>query len=683
MLVAVFIVSSHTLAQWKSLNGPIKGSIECIMQQKINPEETIFYIGSSKGGVYLSRDYGNSWETTGISNKWITDMINTGDVIYAGTKDDGIFRSYDEGLNWKQINNGLTIKNVTALSFVGSKIFAATSHYTEDFNYEEGIYFSTDDGNTWNRINSIQNAVSDIANYNNKMFAISLGNIYFSNDYGNSWTPINSPIGAFCITMNESKVFIGTHDGVYISSDYGINWNQRGLASECDHISVDNDTLFAAFYGKDIYRSTDNGENWEPTGLNDPSLGIVNKTDRYTIAGSIDGDIYLSIDLGNNWFELNSSPQFQQVNTVKSNGNNIFAGTGYFDMVSGNGKYLYYSTNNGRKWKKVDYGIIDYAVSSIFINQENIYAGTYLYTSYAYNVIEDGKIYLSTNNGKNWSQLGLENKAIASLLVDSSKVFAGIRGGVCFSTDDGINWLQYNLNGIISSLIKYEDKIFAGSYEGLYISSDGGISWSKISDLSVKCLVSDGQYIYVGNYDGVFKSSNNGIIFSQIGSLPTNSIAFYNNSIYICSDDGLYVSKDEGLTWGKIITDNLLIHNIFIKNDTLTGYGRGIYLIPISDIIISVDDNQNYSPHNYSLDQNYPNPFNPTTNIKFEIPQTILVSIDVFDILGSKVVTLLNEEKTAGTYNISFNALNLSSGIYFYQMKAGNYTQTKKMILLK
>ena len=97
-------------------------------------------------------------------------------------------------------------------------------------------------------------------------------------------------------------------------------------------------------------------------------------------------------------------------------------------------------------------------------------------------------------------------------------------------------------------------------------------------------------------------------------------------------------------------------------------------------------------PSVYLLSQNYPNPFNPITKIKYEIPgQSALggrndnpfVTLKVYDILGREVATLVNEEKPAGTYEVEFDGTSLPSGVYFYQLKAGNYSETKKMVLLK
>ncbi|MCW9095049.1 MAG: T9SS type A sorting domain-containing protein [Ignavibacteriaceae bacterium] len=85
----------------------------------------------------------------------------------------------------------------------------------------------------------------------------------------------------------------------------------------------------------------------------------------------------------------------------------------------------------------------------------------------------------------------------------------------------------------------------------------------------------------------------------------------------------------------------------------------------------------------FELNQNYPNPSNPTTTIKFQIPELSFVTIKVFDVLGSEITTLVNEEKAIGSYEVEFDASRLSSGIYFYQLKSGDFVETKKMVLLR
>ena len=81
--------------------------------------------------------------------------------------------------------------------------------------------------------------------------------------------------------------------------------------------------------------------------------------------------------------------------------------------------------------------------------------------------------------------------------------------------------------------------------------------------------------------------------------------------------------------------------------------------------------------------QNYPNPFNPVTTIKFDIPNDGVVQLEIFDILGRRIITLVDEYKTAGSYEKVFNASSLASGVYVYKLQAGDFISSKKMILLK
>ncbi|MDH3268542.1 MAG: T9SS type A sorting domain-containing protein, partial [Ignavibacteria bacterium] len=89
------------------------------------------------------------------------------------------------------------------------------------------------------------------------------------------------------------------------------------------------------------------------------------------------------------------------------------------------------------------------------------------------------------------------------------------------------------------------------------------------------------------------------------------------------------------------------------------------------------------TPFTYNLSQNYPNPFNPSTTIAWQLKNDGLVTIKVYDQLGKEVATLVNEEKAAGSYEIEFNASSLASGVYYYRINAGNFVDTKKMILMK
>lgn len=99
-------------------------------------------------------------------------------------------------------------------------------------------------------------------------------------------------------------------------------------------------------------------------------------------------------------------------------------------------------------------------------------------------------------------------------------------------------------------------------------------------------------------------------------------------------------------------------------------------------VLTDVKEEENI-PIDFLLEQNYPNPFNPYTNIKFTIPNNSMVTLKIYDILGKEVATLINEELNAGSYSRTWNAVNMASGIYFYQLSTKNNNLIKKMILIK
>lgn len=116
-----------------------------------------------------------------------------------------------------------------------------------------------------------------------------------------------------------------------------------------------------------------------------------------------------------------------------------------------------------------------------------------------------------------------------------------------------------------------------------------------------------------------------------------------------------------------------------------SGYGNNLYIDRITSGTITgvVNNTLSLIPETFELSQNYPNPFNPATQINFSIPKQSVVTLKIYDVLGKEVATLINESKAAGFYTVDFNASSLSSGAYFYRLEAGNFTDIKRMMLIK
>ena len=152
----------------------------------------------------------------------------------------------------------------------------------------------------------------------------------------------------------------------------------------------------------------------------------------------------------------------------------------------------------------------------------------------------------------------------------------------------------------------------------------------------------------------IFNVTDQEITFTLQGNLYSGSYrdAFTNDSVYFSENTEMTL-----LPWDYRVYE----------------FGSGIILNQEDEIVAN----------GFTLSQNYPNPFNPSTKIKYSIPHSIDVKIKVFDILGNEILTLIDEYKMAGVYEQTFDAYNLPSGVYFYRMVSGSFSQTNKMILLK
>jgi serine/threonine protein kinase len=167
-------------------------------------------------------------------------------------------------------------------------------------------------------------------------------------------------------------------------------------------------------------------------------------------------------------------------------------------------------------------------------------------------------------------------------------------------------------------------------------------------------------------YYKIYKKSNN-LKFELYDSTKYPSFVDYEEKPSLTTDSNNYVLYK--------------ITSVDSENKEST-FSKEIKIAVENEFDTNVDLNKK-STNNFLLYQNYPNPFNPSTTIKYSIPTTSYVTLKVYDILGREVTTLINEAKPTGTYEVKWNAVNLPSGVYFYQLTAGNYTATKKLLLLK
>jgi hypothetical protein len=360
---------------------------------------------------------------------------------------------------------------------------------------------------------------------------------------------------------------------------------------------------------------------------------------------------------------------------MASSGNNLFAG-------NNNGVYI--STNDGANWSLTS---LNKQGSVLLVDGSNIYAGTPL------------RVYVSSNNGQNWSQMGTDSVvAIWGLAKYGDTIFAGSDArGVYRTTNNGQNWVR-SLSKSISSLAINGNHIFAGDWSSstVWVSSNNGSNWDSTSlgnpytDV-VLSLAVKGNKVFAGTDNGgIFVSSNNGANWTQTGlnSASINSIKISGNNIFageLFYQKGVYLSTNNGVNWihkdqgmGSERVWSLTTNSQYI----FSGTDNSVWRRSLAEIV-GVRNISTEVPSAYSLRQNYPNPFNPSTNIRYSVPKNGMVKLAVFDALGREVHTLVNESLQPGTYETSFNGSVLNSGIYFYKLTSGDFTETKRMTLIK
>ena len=151
-----------------------------------------------------------------------------------------------------------------------------------------------------------------------------------------------------------------------------------------------------------------------------------------------------------------------------------------------------------------------------------------------------------------------------------------------------------------------------------------------------------------------------------------------NYEYLITAYDGGVIPNDDKV---KVALWEKSNEEIIYSNPVLTSLNEGAIVVHKS--VFAKDGTESLQPEVYTLEQNYPNPFNPTTKISFSIPEAGLVQLKVYNLLGEEISTLVNEEKSPGRYEVVFDANNLSSGVYLYTIKSGNFAESKKMILIR
>lgn len=372
------------------------------------------------------------------------------------------------------------------------------------------------------------------------------------------------------------------------------------------------------------------------------------------------------------WVNVSNGLGNKQVYSLINNGNVLFAGTFNYG--------LYMSSDNGLNWTMAGIGLNNRIVFSLALFGGYLYAGT------------DLGAWKTSNNGAYWIVTSINNNSVYSLAANQTRIFAGLHNSGLFYSTGGIGWMITSLNVTNIKALAINGNFLlagAGNNAGVHLSNDNGNNWTSTSlnNKSVYALALNGSNAFAGTGSGIYRSIDSGYTWTQTTVIEQliYSLAVYGNYIFAGSEtNGVYFSSNNGLNWVQI-NDGLgsnCIYSLYIFNNYIFAGAsvNSVYRRPLSELVgISANETSNY----FSLSQNYPNPFNSMTKIQFQVPSSKFVKLVVYDLLGREVKILVNEYKQAGEYKINFETGDLPSGVYFYKLTAGNFSDLKKMILTK
>jgi photosystem II stability/assembly factor-like uncharacterized protein len=540
--------------------------------------------------------------------------------------------------------------------------------------------------------------------------------IELSTDYGNNWKVIdhtywfdiksydiivpNTP-SDFCLIRisdysnphiaDTSDLF--TISGILhweiVSNDY--NSPLRGI------FNINPDICFVAGYNG-LSKTTDKGETWIPQLEGYGLFDVFFLNDSVGWATGFYGNFFKTTNGGEVWIPIENEFNFHLLKIVFLDEDN-----GY--MLSD--KYLLKTTDKGESWSLLQ--PTEHILRAMyFINRDTGWVAG-----------GEGVILKTIDGGINWEYQQMNSTEYAVLtslyFFDESTGWAAgngldIRGGVILKTTDGGNNWELNFNDYNEDFIGFFSMSFNSPDSGWVVGLNGrmfnttnrGNNWELQGSGTLNTLYS----IHINSNNDGWCIGGDGIILKYI----KNSFV----PVELSNFTAILKTSEVLLIWETITETNNLGFDIERKSDKAEwkkiGYvsGQGTTIKPsdysftdkkIEEGInyyrlkqLDLDGSFNYSnsiqvslnnPDKFSLSQNYPNPFNPSTMINYSIPQKNFVTIKIYDILGKEIKTLVNEEKSAGKYEVNFDGSDLSSGAYYYRLQAGAFMDTKKFVLVK
>jgi len=668
----------------------------------------VFFSNENTG--YAVGFYQSVFKTTDGGNNWIQQVSE-----YPNILNDIIFTDENKGFAVGGYEGILPSMNKMGVTGLGDAeiiytVDGGTTWLTLMDTLNANLYrISFLDGNTGIAVGSTPNFQMGTTEY--------FGIILRTTNSGASWNVIesgpnqgmNSSYYEFCFTNGNNGVIVGNYGIILKTTNNGTTWMKKskgnsgfdiyGLSFTDEYIGWAISTNY--YLGSSILHTTDGGLNWmEQTSQMERMLVDIDFTDSdngWLVGGDIwncEGlVIYHTTNGGSDWLIQMSDPQ------------GALLAVSFMDEYTGwtvgcdgndNGKILK-TTNAGDSWFDQAPPNMNKLFDVFFIDLLNGWA-----------VGANGTIVHTTNGGINWinQASGLTQTLNGIYFVDLNNGWVvGMGGRVLQTTNAGLNWILQisgtgqNLNRVYFT--DMENGWIVGNNGNILSTTNGGTDWILQESNTTKTLR---DICFTDGVTGWIAGDGCTILHTTNGGLPvelTSFTAISNGKEVILNWSTATELNNLGFEIQRSTEGNEFFTVGFIKgcgttsgqhtytySDTHLDNGKYYYRLKQ----VNYDGSYEYSDFievdfrafsSYLLAQNYPNPFNPITSIGFSVPEKSNVKIIILNAIGEEVAVVLNEEKEAGYHQVQYNASNLPSGVYFYQLKAADFIETKKMLLLK
>jgi photosystem II stability/assembly factor-like uncharacterized protein len=723
LLICILMFNVANGQEWENV-GPSNASFSKVIKTDNGYYFAVatMYSGLGVSGLFRSEDWCVHWEHVNTIGKLI-DIDSKNDTLIALVADDvsfnksRVFRSADYGNSWIDVQlpellndftpivhtkNAIHIPGRKSLytSFNGGEDWVTTLRYRFFISFfksndklwfiSDTIFTSATDAQLWDTVLASTNFYSaiNVVAHHDTLFTTSGPYVSRSTNGGKDWDDFrNFSVGLFD-SVNFESVEQFFSDGIYLYVNQH-SFNQSSL--------------------RILKRSTDNGETWQPVNLEDMEQIEISNVHRFNdtvFFCSTNAGLLRSIgDPPPSHIVSTGFPYSFEHRKVFRHQNNLFLPVkDYAIMKNENGNSL---------WTFSADGIPRFTTCNNIMNYQDTF----------YTATNSGEIYKSVDEGNFWMRQETASPFAFPLYdivgFDSRMFVAAGTHGVYVSEDYGSNW-KVAVGGIatydIRDFLVHKNSLFVFHNKGIYKWGEEHPNWNFIdgqefSSHDIINLVSDENSLLVfatmdDTTNILFSSSDEGVTWekkSTIYHLPylRPSIICGGGIIIISLSNDLgtklYMTKNFNLPWKELVENDLSVmkqmrfdqfiytNNVFyvslIETPNMGVPAYSLWKVDMTNL--SIKESDDFNVLHYQIAQNYPNPFNPTTTLSYQIPKSGLVSIQIFDVLGREVATLMNGVKEAGAYSTVWNAGTQPSGIYFYRLTSGNYSGTKKMILLK